>query len=75
MLFRSTKIVLDAETARQEELAKRQQELRQRQAESDYFMSIIQSQNATELELITIQEEQKAKIAQQYRDEGIISEE
>ena len=70
-----TKIVLDAETARQEELAKRQQELRQRQAESDYFMSIIQSQNATELELITIQEEQKAKIAQQYRDEGIISEE
>lgn len=70
-----TKIMLSAEDARQEELAKRQQDLRQRQAESDYFMSIIQSQNATELELITIQEEQKAKIAQQYRDEGIISEE
>ena len=70
-----TKIILDAETARQEEIAKRQQAQRQIDAESDYFMSLIQSQNATELELIDIQEQQKAKIAQQYRDEGIISEE
>lgn len=70
-----TKIILDAETARQEEIAKRQQAQRQRDAESDYFMSLIMSQNATELELIDIQEQQKAKIAQQYRDEGIISEE
>lgn len=70
-----TKIILDAETARQEEIAKRQQAQRQLDAESDYFMSLIQSQNATELELIDIQEQQKAKIAQQYRDEGIISEE
>lgn len=70
-----TKIILDAEAARQEEIAKRQQARRQLDAESDYFMSLIQSQNATELELIDIQEQQKAKIAQQYRDEGIISEE
>lgn len=70
-----TKIILDADIARREELAKRQQEQRQRDAESDYFMSLIKSQNATELELIDIQEQQKAKIAQQYRDEGIISEE
>ena len=70
-----TKIMVAAEDARQEELANRRREQRQRDAESDYFMSLIQSQNATELELIDIQEQQKAKIAQQYRDEGIISEE
>lgn len=70
-----TKIMVAAEDARQEELANRRREQQQREAESDYFMSAIQSQNATELELIDIQEQQKAKIAQQYRDEGIISEE
>lgn len=70
-----TKIMVAAEDARQEELAKRRRDQRQVDAESDYFMSVIQSQNATELELIDIQEQQKAKIAQQYRDEGIISEE
>lgn len=70
-----TKIMVAAEDARQEELANRRREQQQREAESDYFMSLIQSQNATELELIDIQEQQKAKIAQQYRDEGIISEE
>lgn len=70
-----TQIMVAAEDARQEELANRRREQQQREAESDYFMSSIQSQNATELELIDIQEQQKAKIAQQYRDEGIISEE
>lgn len=70
-----TKIMVAAEDARQEELANRRRAQQQRDAESDYFMSLIQSQNATELELIDIQEQQKAKIAQQYRDEGIISEE
>lgn len=70
-----TQIMVAAEDARQEELANRRREQQQREAESDYFMSAIQSQNATELELIDIQEQQKAKIAQQYRDEGIISEE
>lgn len=70
-----TKITVAAEDARQEELAKRRRDQRQVDAERDYFMSVIQSQNATELELITIQEQQKAAIAQQYRDEGIISEE
>lgn len=70
-----TQIMVAAEDARQEELANRRREQQQREAESDYFMSVIQSQNATELELIDIQEQQKAKIAQQYRDEGIISEE
>lgn len=70
-----TQIMVAAEDARQEELANRRREQQQRQAESDDFMSAIQSLNATELELIDIQEQQKAKIAQQYRDEGIISEE
>lgn len=70
-----TQIMVAAEDARQEELANRRREQQQREAESDYFMSAIQSQNATELELIDIQEQQKAAIAQQYRDEGIISEE
>lgn len=70
-----TKIMVAAEDARQEELAKRRRDQRQIDAERDYFMSVIQSQNASELELITIQEQQKAAIAQQYRDDGIISEE
>lgn len=70
-----TDIQLNAETARQDELGRLRNRQDQRQLEHDMVLAEIQSQNATELELIDIQEQQKAKIAQQYRDEGIISEE
>lgn len=68
-------IQLNAEAERKAAIDNLRSNQRQRDDESDYFMSFIMSQNATELELIDIQEQQKAKIAQQYRDEGIISEE
>lgn len=70
-----TKIMVAAEDARQEELANRRREQQQRQFEHDQVIAEIQSLNASELELVDIQEQQKAKIAQQYRDEGILSEE
>lgn len=69
-----TKIMVAAEDARQEELAKRRRDAQQRQFEHDMVLAEIQSLNASELELIDIQEQQKAAIAQQYRDEGIIDE-
>lgn len=70
-----TKIMVAAEDARQEELAKRRRDAQQRQFEHDQILAEIQSLNASELELVDLQAQQKAKIAQQYRDEGIISEE
>lgn len=70
-----TQIMVAAEDARQEELANRRREQQQRQFEHDQVIAEIQSLNASELELVDIQEQQKAKIAQQYRDEGIIDEE
>lgn len=70
-----TQIMVAAEDARQEELANRRREQQQRQFEHDQVIAEIQSLNASELELVDIQEQQKAKIAQQYRDEGILSEE
>lgn len=70
-----TKIMLDADTARQEELAKREEERRKKDQKGDEFMAQILGQNATELELLDIQEKQKQDVAQQYRDQGIISEE
>lgn len=69
-----TKIMLDADTARQEELAKREEERRKKDQKGDEFMAQILGQNATELELLDIQEKQKQDIAQQYRDQGIINE-
>lgn len=70
-----TDIQLNAETARQDELGRLRNRQDQRQLEHDMVLAEIQSLNASELELVEIQEQQKAKIAQQYRDEGIISEE
>jgi hypothetical protein len=70
-----TKIILDAEDARQTEIAKRQQEQRARQFDREQILAEVASLNASELELLDIQEQQKAGIVQRYRDEGIISEE
>lgn len=69
-----TKIMLEAETARQEELAKRQEEQRKKDQKGEDFMAQIMGQNAVELELYDIQQKQKEEIAKQYRDQGIIDE-
>lgn len=70
-----TQIVLDADTARQEELAKREKDRLAKQQKGDDFLAQIQGQNATELELFDIQQKQKEEVAKQYRDQGLISEE
>lgn len=70
-----TKIMLEADTARQEELDKRKEEQRKKDEKGDDFMAQIMGQNATELELLDIQQKQKEEIAKQYRDQGLISEE
>lgn len=70
-----TKIMLDADAARQEELAKREEERKKKDQKGEDFMTQIMGQNATELELYDIQQKQKEEIAKSYRDQGLISEE
>ncbi len=70
-----TQIILDADTARQEELDKREKDRQAKQQKGDDFMAQIMGQNATELELYDIQQKQKEEVAKQYRDQGLISEE
>ena len=69
-----TQIILDADTARQEELDKRKEEQQKREQKGDDFMAQIMGQNASELELFNIQQKQKEEIAKQYREQGIINE-
>lgn len=69
-----TQIMLTAEQARQEELDKRQKEAQEKQQKGDDFMAQIMGQNATELELLDIQEQQKLAVADKYREQGLISE-
>jgi hypothetical protein len=69
-----TKIMLEADTARQEELDKRKEEQRKKDQKGDEFMAQILGQNAVELELFDIQQKQKEEVAKQYRDQGLISE-
>lgn len=70
-----TAIVLEAGQARQEELDKRQKEAQEKQQKGDDFMAQIMGQNATELELLDIQEQQKLAVADKYREQGLIKEE
>lgn len=70
-----TKIMVAAEDARQEELARRRRDAQQKQFEKEQILAEVASLNASELELVEIQEQQKASILQRYRDEGILSEE
>lgn len=70
-----TKIMVAAEDARQEELANRRRDAQQKQFEKEQILAEVASLNASELELVEIQEQQKARILQRYRDEGILSEE
>lgn len=69
-----TKIMLEADTARQEELDKRKEEQRKKDEKGDDFMAQILGQNAVELELFDIQQKQKEEVAKQYRDQGLIDE-
>lgn len=69
-----TQIQMSAEDKRQEELDKRQKEAQEKQNKHDDFIAAINEMNASELELIDQQEQAKAEIAAQYRDEGLISE-
>lgn len=69
-----TAIVLEAGQKRQDELDKRQKEAREKQQKGDDFMAQIMGQNATELELLDIQEQQKLAVADKYREQGLISE-
>ena len=70
-----TAIVLEAGQKRQNELDKRQKEAQEKQQKGDDFMAQIMGQNATELELLDIQEQQKLAVADKYREQGLINEE
>ena len=70
-----TQIMLTAEQARQEELDKKRKEQQEKQQKGDDFMAQIIGQNATELELLDIQEQQKLAVADKYREQGLINEE
>lgn len=69
-----TQIMLEADTARQQELDKREKEREEKKQKGDDFMAQIIGQNATELELLDIQEQQKLAVADKYREQGLISE-
>lgn len=70
-----TQIMLEADTARQEELAKREKERQEKNQKGEDFMAQIMGQNAAELELLEIQEQQKLDVADQYREQNLINEE
>lgn len=70
-----TQIMLSAEQARQEELDKKRKEQQEKQQKGDDFMAQIMGQNAAELELLNIQEQQKLAAADKYREQGLINEE
>ena len=70
-----TQIMLEADTARQEELAKREKERQEKNQKGEDFMAQIMGQNAAELELLEIQEQQKLDVANQYREQNLINEE
>lgn len=70
-----TQIMLSAEQARQEELAKREKERQEKNQKGEDFMAQIMGQNAAELELLEIQEQQKLDVADRYREQNLINEE
>lgn len=70
-----TQIMLEADTARQEELDKREKERKEKQQKGEDFMTQILGQNAVELDLLEIQEKQKLDMANKFRAEDLISEE
>lgn len=70
-----TQIQLDAEAARQEELTKRKEEQAKKEGKHDQFIADMEAINATELELIDVQQKAKEDKAKEFYDRGIINEE
>lgn len=70
-----TQIQLDAETARQEELTKRKEEQAKKEGKHDQFIADTEAINATELELIDVQQKAKEDKAKEFYDRSIINEE
>jgi Short C-terminal domain len=70
-----TQIQLDAEAARQEELTKRKEEQAKKEGKHDQFIADMEAINATELELIDVQQKAKEDKAREFYDRGIINEE
>ena len=70
-----TQIMLTAEQARQEELDKKRKEQQEKNQKGEDFMAQIMGQNAAELELLEIQEQQKLDVADRYREQNLINEE
>lgn len=69
-----TDIQTTAETARQEALKKKREEEAQKQGRHDQFIADIEALNATELEMIDVQQQAKEAKAKEFRDRGIINE-
>lgn len=69
-----TDIELTADEARQAELDKRKEDRRKKEEKGEDFMNQILAQNATELELLDIQQKAKDEMAQSYYDRGLINE-
>ncbi len=69
-----TKIILEADIARQEELDKRQKDQTKKQAAADSFLAQIQAQNGSELEQFDRQQEIKLQKLTEFHAAGLIAE-
>jgi len=69
-----TQIQLNAADARQAEIDKRNKAQREKDTKGDDFMTQILGQNATELQLLDIQQKQKEDKTQEFYDQGLINE-
>lgn len=70
-----TKIMLEADTARQEELDKRKEEQRKKDQKGDDLMNQTAALNAQELQLLDIQQKSKEEMVKAYYDQGLLNEE
>lgn len=70
-----TKIMVAAEDARQEELAKRRRDKEKQKLAARLYIDNLRSRNATELEQIQIQYELENDLAKKFYAEGLISQE
>ena len=70
-----TQIQLDAETARQEELTKREQDNQKKQDSADTLLAQIQAANEGELGEFQRQQDKKLELLDEYHKQGLITEE
>lgn len=69
-----TQIQLNAEDERQQELTKRREKAAQKEGKHDQFIADMEAINASELELIDVQQKAKEDKAKEFHDRGIINE-